>query len=227
MLAVLRYGTGSVDLTMAVNPVGAGTTVPSVGTSSALPSTPQAISATANSSYAFVNWTTSGTEAIISDPNAASTSVSLTGSATVTANFSLAYVVNPSVTGNGSISPSTDQSAAPGTTVQFTLTPTGNHHLIDVAGTCPGGVLLDNGNGTWQYTTGQIADNCTVIANFGFQGDVNLNGIVDLTDIILALQVIAGIVPVDAIGNDADVNGDDKIGMAEAIYVMQKVAGLR
>ncbi|NJL58591.1 MAG: hypothetical protein HC887_02005 [Desulfobacteraceae bacterium] len=56
-------------------------------------------------------------------------------------------------------------------------------------------------------------------------GDLNhLNG-VDLTDAILALKVVCGLNP--SVFPDADVNSDNKIGLQEAVYVLQKVAGLR
>ena len=57
--------------------------------------------------------------------------------------------------------------------------------------------------------------------------DINADCEVDLTDIILALQVMSGIEPADRVCREADVNGDDKIGLAEIIYVCQALAGLR
>ena len=62
-------------------------------------------------------------------------------------------------------------------------------------------------------------------------GDVNGDLDVNLTDAILALQVLAGFEPQEFITDypvsGVDVDGDDTVGLAEAIYVMQKVAGLR
>lgn len=59
-------------------------------------------------------------------------------------------------------------------------------------------------------------------------GDVNRDDNVTLADAILALKVACNL---DAGGESvsigADVNGDDKIGMAEVVYILQKVAGLR
>ncbi|MGD9975257.1 MAG: dockerin type I domain-containing protein [Desulfatirhabdiaceae bacterium] len=52
---------------------------------------------------------------------------------------------------------------------------------------------------------------------------MNNDGIVDLTDAVLALQVINGLQPT-GIYLSADVNGDGKIGMAEVIYILQQVA---
>ena len=57
------------------------------------------------------------------------------------------------------------------------------------------------------------------------KGDVNGDGKVDISDAILCLQVLSGMLPGN-INPAADVNADGKIGMAEAIYAMQKAAGL-
>jgi YD repeat-containing protein len=66
----------------------------------------------------------------------------------------------------------------------------------------------------------------TILGNITAKGDINDDGKVDLTDAILSLQVLSGMLP-NSINTAADVNGDGKIGMSEAIYVMQKIAGLR
>ena len=58
------------------------------------------------------------------------------------------------------------------------------------------------------------------------KGDINGDGLADLTDVILCLQVLGGLLP-DGISPAADLDKDGKIAMAEAIYTMQKVAGLR
>ncbi len=60
-------------------------------------------------------------------------------------------------------------------------------------------------------------------------GDIDGSGVVDLKDAILALQVMSSqtLPPGITIHLGADVNGDGKIGMAEAIYILQKIAHLR
>jgi hypothetical protein len=47
-----------------------------------------------------------------------------------------------------------------------------------------------------------------------------------LSDAILAFQTVAGIGPGNVHAN-ADVNQDHKIGLAEAIFILQKVAAAR
>jgi len=88
-------------LTMAVSPAGGGTTTPAVGTHEV--SSPQSISATAANGHSFLNWTATGI-ATVADPNASSTTVTLTGDATVTANFSSIAV---DIQANGSDGPIT------------------------------------------------------------------------------------------------------------------------
>ena len=59
-------------------------------------------------------------------------------------------------------------------------------------------------------------------------GDLNLDGSIDLTDAIIALQVMSGIsTPSHPQMNYADSNQDGRVGLPEAIYVLQEVAGLR
>lgn len=57
-------------------------------------------------------------------------------------------------------------------------------------------------------------------------GDLDNDGDVDLVDAILALKAMADMNSAD-IHAEAEINGDDKIGIEEAIYILQKVAGLR
>ena len=59
------------------------------------------------------------------------------------------------------------------------------------------------------------------------KGDVNGDGNVDLTDAILAVQIVSGITPTQAVYAGADVNGDGKIGIEEVIYILQVISGLR
>ena len=57
--------------------------------------------------------------------------------------------------------------------------------------------------------------------------DINNDQTVDLTDAVLALQILAGIEPAATVYKEADVNGDNRIGLEEVIYILQKVSGLR
>lgn len=91
---------------MAVNPISAGTTSPSVGTISVSPGIPQAVSANPLGNYTFVNWSTSGSEAVVADANSASTTVTLSGDASVTAHFCLVQTWYPDGDGDNYGNPS-------------------------------------------------------------------------------------------------------------------------
>lgn len=61
----------------------------------------------------------------------------------------------------------------------------------------------------------------------GFQiGDIDSNGVINMQDAILALQILAGFNPSD-INQSSDINKDNKISMQEAIYIFQKISELR
>lgn len=72
------------NLTLAVSPDASGTTMPATGTHSL--TSPQAITATPAEGYTFVNWTVSG-NVVLGNATLAATTATLTGNATVTANF--------------------------------------------------------------------------------------------------------------------------------------------
>lgn len=59
------------------------------------------------------------------------------------------------------------------------------------------------------------------------RGDLNNNGIIDLQDAILAMQILAGGGPVLPLHVGADVDGDGRIGVGELIYCLQAAAGMR
>jgi len=74
-------------LTVNRNPVDGGTTAPTGAQSGVSEGTAVNITATAATGYTFNNWTISGSGGTIADANAASTSVTVNGNVTVTANF--------------------------------------------------------------------------------------------------------------------------------------------
>jgi hypothetical protein len=57
-------------------------------------------------------------------------------------------------------------------------------------------------------------------------GDVNGNGEVDLAYGILVLKVLARMNP-GGVSPFSDVNSDGKIGLHEAVYILQKLAEIR
>jgi hypothetical protein len=59
------------------------------------------------------------------------------------------------------------------------------------------------------------------------KGDIDGDGIVDLSDALLAFQILVGMTPSQSVNLSADVNGDGKIGIEELIYILQEVSALR
>jgi hypothetical protein len=59
------------------------------------------------------------------------------------------------------------------------------------------------------------------------RGDVNGDYTVNLSDAISVLGFMAGVQPSGNLYTEADANGDDKIGVEEVLYILQKLAGLR
>jgi hypothetical protein len=55
-------------------------------------------------------------------------------------------------------------------------------------------------------------------------GDLDQNGVVDLHDAVYALQFLSGITPSATVSNDADINGDERIGLADLLYILRKLA---
>lgn len=66
------------------------------------------------------------------------------------------------------------------------------------------------------------------ILNARIPGDTNGDGDISLVDVILALKTVGSVDTSDvSIEDISDVNGDSKIGVAEAVYILQNITGLR
>jgi serpin B len=57
-------------------------------------------------------------------------------------------------------------------------------------------------------------------------GDIDGSGQVDLLDLVGALQVLTESAAAGPVNPGADVNGDQRLGMGEAIYILRKIAGI-
>jgi hypothetical protein len=60
-----------------------------------------------------------------------------------------------------------------------------------------------------------------------FQGDVDGDGDIGLSDAINSLQALSGMETITSFHQTADVNQDKKIGTEEVIFILQKISGLR
>jgi hypothetical protein len=59
------------------------------------------------------------------------------------------------------------------------------------------------------------------------EGDVNGDCTLSIADAIYALRIIAGIDELGTSTKKADVNGDGRVGSEEALWIIQKISGLR
>jgi hypothetical protein len=127
------------------------------------PSTPQTVEEgsttafvlTADSGYeiASVGGTCDGTLS-----GSTFTTASIKESCTVTVSFAElpAYIVTPSASSGGSISPNTPQPVLKGSRTAFSLTPDAGYELNDITGNCGGSL-----SGT-TFTTSPVSKDCTV-----------------------------------------------------------------
>jgi len=78
---------------------------------------------------------------------------------------------------------------------------------------------------TYQYDT--VGNRLSIITRMMVKGDLDGDGAITVADVIATLQIISGITPNLSIIQSAEVNSDGKIGLPEAIYILQKTAGVR
>jgi len=147
-------------LTMAVDPEGGGSTDPTVGEHTYNEGTVVDITATPADGYQFVNW-----EGDVANSNSATTTVTIDGNKTVTANFelipptqyTLTMAVDPE--GGGSTDPTVgEHTYNEGTVVDITATPADGYQFVNWEG--------DVANSNSATTTVTIDGNKTVTANF-------------------------------------------------------------
>jgi hypothetical protein len=139
---------------------------------------------------------------------------------TITATFGLkTYTITATAGINGSISSSATVNH--GTTSIFTITPNEGYNVADV--------LIDGSSVGIKttYTFNNVTSNHTIAATFILKSDLDMNGAVDIVDAIIALKTISSLKIGVPVHREADVDGDNKIGLAEAIYALQCIARLR
>ena len=55
-------------------------------------------------------------------------------------------------------------------------------------------------------------------------GDINGDSAIDLTDVVIGLKIVSGETVIHPINKSSDINSNNRIGMEEVIYIMQKMA---
>jgi hypothetical protein len=152
-------------LTMAV--AGSGSTSPTVGQHTYAAGTVVPIVANPAGGYQFVNWT--GNVGTIANVNSASTTITMNGNYSITANFSQIpgtyYVLTIAVTGSGSTSPSVGQHTyAAGAVVPIVANPASGYQFVN-----------------WTGNVGTIANvntaSTTIIMNGNYSITANFEGV--------------------------------------------------
>jgi hypothetical protein len=122
-----------------------------------------AITATPDANYHFVRWTRSNSGATFGDSTLASTTVSLSGASTITANFAFnSYTVTVTAGAHGSVTPSGAQTVDHGDTLNVTAASNPGYHFVEwtVNG---GGITIMDSDSTGAFT---VTGPGTVTASF-------------------------------------------------------------
>jgi hypothetical protein len=107
-----------------------------------------------------------------------------------------------------------------GTAVSLTATPDANSTFTGWSGgECSREAICD--------VTMDAAKSLVAGFRIILKGDMDDSLTVDLADAILAMKIISGVILSGTVNQQADVNGDQKIGMDDVLYILQKVAGMR
>lgn len=131
------------------------------------------------------------------------------------------YTITATSGANGAISPSGGVSVNHGDSLTFTMTPNAGCRVANVTvnGKALGVITV--------YTFHNVASNQTIHVSFeelALPGDLDRNGGLDLRDLLIALKIAAGIkpdLPFDAV---RDVNGDGRLGVPDAGYILRFIA---
>ncbi|MFA7060413.1 MAG: fibronectin type III domain-containing protein [Pedobacter sp.] len=131
---------------------------------------------------------------------------------------------NADTNANGTVFPAS-QIAEVGKTVSFTVQPGPGYQIAAVSG-CNGSL---NGN---TYTTSGIISNCTVTASFiatpAKKGDLTGEGDVDIKDALMAMKIIAGLIPQSAkyLAAAPISSANGKINIADVVAILRLSVGL-
>jgi len=128
--------------------------------------TPITISASPAANYTFKNWSSSGSGVTIGNPNSATTTVSLSGTAaTVTANFTSSSTVLTVVSsGNGTVSPNGARSVTSGAPTSVTATPATGYQFSGWTESGEGASIANPRSATTTVTL--ASGSATIAANF-------------------------------------------------------------
>jgi|GEM_PF-600120 len=150
--------------------------------------------------------------------------------ATAIITYSNTYTITAESGARGTISPSGVLPVLHGADQTFTFSPTPGYSVVDVLiDDVPHGAITN-------YTFHLASENHTIKAIFIPDGDLNNDGMTNITDVLRALQIAVGLVtpaPSDILhGDAAPVDGsgiplpDRQITVADALMIMKKAVGI-
>ena len=83
------------------------------------------------------------------------------------------------------------------------------------------------GNKTITYTYDSAGNITKIDMKNVSAGDINNDGVVNIMDAILTIQIISHTSTAEEIYIEANVSGKKSIDLPEAIYILQKISGIR
>ena len=188
-----------------------GSVVPAGGTYDE--GTEVALTAVPEDGYGLASWEGTDNDA----STALSNTVTMTFDKTVTATFAEIRTVTLSNSGQGNLAVSPESGPyLEGSQITLQANPESGWGFDGWLGDLAG---YEN------PVTVTVTGDLTISAHFVRIGDVDDSGSVDLGDAVAALQGLSS--NSAALHRGADVNGDGRIGLAEALYAVQKAATLR
>ncbi len=111
--------------------------------------------------------------------------------------------------------------------MSFTSAPTGN--LCASTDATP--TIIGNGPWSWSCTGSYGGATASCMADLQLKGDLNHDYAVNLMDAILAFRALTGMeatgIRPDYATSGVDVNSDGKIDLAEVVFILQNIAGMR
>jgi hypothetical protein len=179
------------SVSFAAAPLGSGSTTPT-GAGVWEDAGSLSISATANSGYAFSNWSSNTASITFASSSSSSTTAAIGGPGTITAQFALQYyTLTVIIVGNGSVTQSPlNATYVSGTVVTLTAVANAHWTFWNWTGDVNGTVIWHDKYGDIMLNQTNIVmnGNRTVTATFGLLGDLDRDGQVNLVDLgILAL----------------------------------------
>jgi uncharacterized repeat protein (TIGR02543 family) len=196
-----------------------------------------AVTAVPAAGYHFVNWTgNNGFVTTTSNPLIVS---NVTAAQTITANFAVdTYSVAFVSGGNGSITGSTSQTVNyGGAATAVTAVPAAGYHFVNWTG--DNGFVTTTSN---PLTVSNVTASQTIMAHFASDsaavlpdGDINMDGVVDVADALLALRAAIGVQSVSSAqkshGDVAPLSSgvphpDEVIDIGDVVVILRKAVGL-